>query len=519
MTTNNSPSDICFVFEHGTKCANFTTYGSIGGAGGDSYDQGLNTTANVTFDNVNITHNLNVYANSSFNGSLMPMKTLTYDIGSGVLRWRNIYGVNLSIDYIEVLQEIFSSGNITTSEYFIGDGSFLTNLNLSGDFLNLSGTNANQNVNITPWNFTASTIFGADIILNNTGCIDFGSRTTSICESATNDMDIKSDGRIDVWTDGEISFRVSNDINDYFIFKTIVDVPTLNTTGDSNLRLVSSSGTIDFSNENLTTTGNITTDNLNVGNNLNVSQNATVNGIMFVNDSLVIGTNLPTLNAQVTIKNNYGVALMAFDSLSSFSMLKFLRGGGERWALYNGGSDDFYIREDGSGVRVIIKEGGEFQILNNLNVSGNITGNQIYGGMYNHSHSPTEMTFVQYENYTLPMEESSSLNGFEHDFVSGVGSNLTTLVSGKYQAHIKSIGDGQNNHIYVLGLFVNDVSIDQCDAHKKMSAGGDITTMSSFCFVDLIVGDVVDVRISDWTLGGGTGNYYGGNLNLVRVGD
>ena len=115
MTTNNSPSDICFVFEHGTKCANFTTYGSIGGAGGDSYDQGLNTTANVTFDNVNITHNLNVYANSSFNGSLMPMKTLTYDIGSGVLRWRNIYGVNLSIDYIEVLQEIFSSWNITTS--------------------------------------------------------------------------------------------------------------------------------------------------------------------------------------------------------------------------------------------------------------------------------------------------------------------------------------------------------------------------------------------------------------------
>ena len=50
----------------------------------------------------------------------------------------------------------FTTSQNVTAKYFFGNGSQLTNLNA----LNLSGTNANQNMNISPYNLTASNFFG-----------------------------------------------------------------------------------------------------------------------------------------------------------------------------------------------------------------------------------------------------------------------------------------------------------------------------------------------------------------------
>jgi hypothetical protein len=51
-----------------------------------------------------------------------------------------------------------------------------------------------------------------------------------------------------------------------------------------------------------------------------------------------------------------------------------------------------------------------------------------------------------------------------------------------------------------------------------MSAGGDIITQSGNCIINLLVGDVIDLRVAD--IGNtGTGNYYSANLNLVRIGN
>ena len=268
-------------------------------------------------------------------------------------------------------------------------------------------------------------------------------------------------------------------------------------------------------------------DDLDVGNNLNVSQNATVNGIMFVNDSLVIGTKIPTQNAQVTIKNNYGVALMAFDSLSSFSMLKFLRGGGERWALYNGGSDDFYIREDGSGVRVIIKEGGEFQILNflnvskdawvgkNLDVSGNITGNQIYGGIWNRTTGGFTTVDLITPDVYVPITQlgSDELNGFTSDT-----QNLTAQVNGLYQVTMTMSVEKGAVSTYGTKIFVEGVSQDKCYSHFETTAnvGGNPAIT---CFVRLTAGQRVYVGIDDHSNPVNDPAINNMNLNLVRVGD
>jgi len=59
---------------------------------------------------------------------------------------------------------------------------------------------------------------------------------------------------------------------------------------------------------------------------------------------------------------------------------------------------------------------------------------------------------------------------------------------------------------------------EECSSHKKMSAGGDIVTMNGNCIISIVAGDVISLVVSDYE-DTGTGNYYGGNLNLIRVGD
>jgi len=339
--------------------------------------------------------------------------------------------------------------------------------------------------------------------------------------------------------------------------------------------IFSSTGTINFLNDALTTTGLITGGSLIIDTNLlttDITNNRVgINaiGAEITHDLTILkaGTNTLRLGDTTNSVDSY------FQSGGAGVGGRFLfidgRVGGVRWDVANGAQfiGDFVIRQndDSRNVLILREEGdaefyrhisqvdnaihyfgtagdteafynstdfiinpraigtgdgwllNDWHITENLDVEGNLTGNQIYGGMSYHNHTATEINFAtQYENYTLWMDDADSLNGFSHLTTSGGSSNLTALVSGKYQANIKGIGDGQNNHIYVMSLYVNDVSIDECDAHKKMSAGGDIVTMTSFCIVDLNVDDVIDVKISDWT-GTGTGNYYGGNLNLVRI--
>ncbi len=56
----------------------------------------------------------------------------------------------------------------------------------------------------------------------------------------------------------EIQIKPSGDLSDYFFFTTVDNVPTIGTVGSCNLKITSSSGIIDFDDENLSTLGSIT---------------------------------------------------------------------------------------------------------------------------------------------------------------------------------------------------------------------------------------------------------------------
>lgn len=161
----------------------------------------------------------------------------------------------------------------------------------------------------------------------------------------------------------------------------------------------------------------------------------------------------------------------------------------------------------------------DLKVTGDLDVTGNITGNQIYSEMFYHNHTATQMNFaVDGIYYSLFFTNASHLNGFSYVGGFNTSSNLTAEIAGLYSVNWMASGDGQNNHVYYTSIYINDTNQDNCETYKKMTAGGDIITMTGTCFIDISVGDNIGLRTAD--VGGtGTGNYYSSNLNLVRIGD
>jgi len=161
---------------------------------------------------------------------------------------------------------------------------------------------------------------------------------------------------------------------------------------------------------------------------------------------------------------------------------------------------------------------GDLIVFGDLNVSGNTTENEIYGGMWYQDHTGVELNFIsQYKYYPLFFNTSTNLNGFSFKGGIGESSNLTAQISGVYLVNYMVSGDGQNNHEYYTSVFIEEEPQYNCENKHKMAAGGDIITQTGTCLIRLNEGERVSVRTADFS-GTGTGKYYGGNLDLVRVG-
>jgi len=155
-------------------------------------------------------------------------------------------------------------------------------------------------------------------------------------------------------------------------------------------------------------------------------------------------------------------------------------------------------------------------VLGDFNQSnGNSTINLIYGEMWYHNHTATQLNFASdglFYNLTF---DNSLVNGF---IFNDANDYLEAQIGGIYKASYMASGDGQNNHEYYTSVFINGANQDKCESHKKMVAGGDIVTMTGSCLLSLSVGDKVKLATAD--IGStGTGNYYSSELNLVRVGN
>jgi len=154
-------------------------------------------------------------------------------------------------------------------------------------------------------------------------------------------------------------------------------------------------------------------------------------------------------------------------------------------------------------------------VIGDGNFTGNLYGSLIYGEAWYHNHTATEIDFAVdglYYNLTF---DNSLVNGMTFN---DAGDYLEVDLSGVYKISYTASGDGQNNHIYYTDVTINGVVQDKCESHKKMTAGGDVVTMTGSCLLSLKIDDQVKLATAD--IGDtGTGNYYSSNLNLVRIGN
>lgn len=188
---------------------------------------------NITTSWINTTgFNISGY----IDGNLLPLATLTQDIGSGTNRWRYGYFQNISSDYINNAYEITSTGNIT-GDYFMGSGAYLTDLNISGDItgyiLNISylaGHDGLGSMDLRgdPWwlgsvnlevenNITADFFKGDGRFLTNIPTYNT-SYVLNTGDKMTGDLTIESlspDLFLNDTTDGTVGWRIS-DIDDTF---------------------------------------------------------------------------------------------------------------------------------------------------------------------------------------------------------------------------------------------------------------------------------------------------------------
>jgi len=151
----------------------------------------------------------------------------------------------------------------------------------------------------------------------------------------------------------------------------------------------------------------------------------------------------------------------------------------------------------------------------NAYLDGNIFGNTIYGGMYDHNADGVSIPFgVQYTYYFFTGGTCGMLNGFDCNTISG---ELTANYGGVYEVHYEAIGVGQNNHIYHTMIFINDVNNVNTLSHTLHDAGT-VSTLVGMGHIKLVVGDKVSLRIQDYS-GTSSGTVYNWNMILKRIGN
>lgn len=163
-------------------------------------------------------------------------------------------------------------------------------------------------------------------------------------------------------------------------------------------------------------------------------------------------------------------------------------------------------------------------IKDNLDVSGNFTGNQYYGEMWNYTGHTTPWTFdITADNvyFNFTNLNIGDCNGFT--FTSETqpngGSYLTNTVAGLYKMDFSmsflSTAVGGTFGIAVVQNF--DVNMHR-DCYSRREAATDIGNVGISCLMDLGVGDVVNIQVEnedntrDMII-------HTVNLNLLRVGD
>ena len=153
----------------------------------------------------------------------------------------------------------------------------------------------------------------------------------------------------------------------------------------------------------------------------------------------------------------------------------------------------------------------------NQSGTGNLTGNMIYGGSWNKTTGGFETVNLVTTQVYVPITKLRTDMNNGVTITNGTG-NMTIQMQGTYQVTVgASIGQGQVSE-YGMKLYLNEVGQDKCYSHFETSAaiGG---TPFFTCFLNLVAGDVINVRMDDHTNPVNDPTISNLNFNILRVGN
>ena len=275
--------------------------------------------------------------------------------------------------------------------------------------------------------------------------------------------------------------------------------------------------------------------------NINISGNATFGGGAIFRGATLADESIGYENIRFGVYAH--TPRIIFDNGSMIGQIDYV-GGHLRFIINDsatGWTNRAILRINGSGVRIgeagrrrnlylygdligVNPAGGgaNIDIDGGIDISGNFTGNQIYGEMWNYTSDGWAFAIPDssiYYNIT-DISEAEDLNGFTHTLETQAngGSYLTAQVSGKYKIDARVSFSGGNNQLYGYGVSKN--GIIQRDCYTRRSTSTTNTARGGAgCIISLSVGDKIGVQIEDEAGVTAGVTIYSINLNLVRIGN
>ena len=164
-------------------------------------------------------------------------------------------------------------------------------------------------------------------------------------------------------------------------------------------------------------------------------------------------------------------------------------------------------------------------ITGNLSVSGNFTGNQIYGEMYNYTTFGTFFTvdlITQGVYVNLTNMSAGSINGFNFTSAekSSGGSYLTAFVDGVYKVDFGISFEGVTaGGTYGFSVAKNFDETQSRECYRRRDGTGNLGALSITCIINLNVGDTINVKVEDESDPVKDIMVDSANLNILRVGN
>ena len=484
---------------------------------------------------------------------------------------------NLTSNYLSVLNNIISSGNVT-AQYFFGNGSQLIGITHDNEswnesyadtlYVNITGDTMTGNLIIGSNNFSTTNVgigtvspganleikgggVGNDqpgtLRLNNghttltaddeLGAIEFWNSDTSSPSpniSARIVGIVESDGRyaglsFETGIAGSATEAVRIDENGKVGIGTTSPGERLDVQGNISVQdmIIGQSNNVRIGDAGVDTHSLTADDDLFVSGKLEVDGDSYFDGI--VNFFSTIGTalnlggndlqNVTNIDGYEEVINMEDNVTFAGDKDIHYGEVDINNDLNPQADIKQGDTNNLLLfNRTINGTHIIFDspQGLPFIFKEDLDVAGNITGNQIYGEMYCKNDTGCGVVDLVTQDVYVAManQTAGNLNGFT---LNGA-SNLTAQVSGLYQVNAKaSISGGTPAGDYGMKLYLNETGQNNCYDNFKVSA--DHISMIITCLVRINAGQNISIRFDDHMNPVTDITIYATNVNLLRIGN